>query len=118
MNPPFEVLLEKPDARTPKWRRLMLRISLAAHGMALIGGVAHSLWQVDEMHPPSLSVRARLTTAPPPSQPRTRCTYGSRAHRDKAVINPWANEGPQVGRIELPSGVDDALQGLLRERHD
>lgn len=31
---------------------------------------------------------------------------------------PLGNEGPQVGRIELPSGVDDALQGLLRERHD
>jgi len=63
----FEAILAKPDEKPKRWRRVMLTVSLALHGVALTFGVIHSIWTVDEMPMPALQVT--LTEAPPPPPP-------------------------------------------------
>jgi protein TonB len=63
----FEAILARPDAQPKRWRRVMLTVSLAVHGVALAVGVAYSLWEVDEM--PMPAVQVTLTEAPPPPPP-------------------------------------------------
>jgi protein TonB len=64
---PFEAILSQQDAKPKRWHRVMLGVSVALHAGALLAGVVHSIWQVEEMPMPSLQVT--LTAAPPPPPP-------------------------------------------------
>jgi protein TonB len=64
---PFEAILSQQDTKPKRWRRVMLAVSVALHAGALLAGVVHSIWQVEEMPMPSLQVT--LTAAPPPPPP-------------------------------------------------
>jgi outer membrane biosynthesis protein TonB len=61
----FETFLTH-EKRSPR-KRLTLIISLAAHGVLLALGVAHSFAQVEELSPPSVPLV--FMTAPPPPPP-------------------------------------------------
>lgn len=65
----FEGLLNPGDPKPRKWRRAMLVLSLAVHGALLTAGVAHSLWQVEEMPLPSVEVTLTAALPPPPPPP-------------------------------------------------
>lgn len=47
----------------------MLTLSLVVHGVLLAAGVAHSLWQVEEMPLPAVEVTLTAQVAPPPPPP-------------------------------------------------
>jgi periplasmic protein TonB len=63
----FEAILSQQDVKPKRWRRVMLIVSVGLHVGALLAGVVHSVWQVEEMPMPSLQVT--LTAAPPPPPP-------------------------------------------------
>ena len=65
----FEGLLAPIDPKPKRWRRAMLTISLVVHGVLLAAGVAHSLWQVEEMPLPSVEVTLTAMVPPPPPPP-------------------------------------------------
>lgn len=65
----FEGILAPSDPRPKRWRRGMLTLSLVAHACLLSAGVAHSLWQVDEMPLPAVEVTLTAQVAPPPPPP-------------------------------------------------
>lgn len=62
----FEGVLAPADPRPTRWRRGMLTLSLLVHGGLLAAGVAHSLWQVEEMPLPAVEVTLTAQVAPPP----------------------------------------------------
>jgi periplasmic protein TonB len=63
----FEAILSEQRAKATGFRRAMLLFSVVLHAAALLAGLVHSVWQVDEMPMPSLEVM--LTEAPPPPPP-------------------------------------------------
>jgi protein TonB len=63
----FEALLQQPDSKPFRWRRIAIGVSLALHGVALAVGVVKSVWEVAEMPLPSIHVT--LAEAPPPPPP-------------------------------------------------
>lgn len=63
----FEAILSLQQAKPKRWWRITLVVSLALHGGALLAGLVHSIWQVDEMPMPAVEVT--LTAAPPPPPP-------------------------------------------------
>ena len=63
----FEALLEQPDRKPWRWRRIAIGVSLGLHGIALAVGVVKSIWEVAEMPLPSIHVT--LAEAPPPPPP-------------------------------------------------
>jgi periplasmic protein TonB len=63
----FEAILSEQRARPTGFRRAMLLFSVLLHAGALLAGLVHSVWQVEEMPMPSLEVM--LTEAPPPPPP-------------------------------------------------
>lgn len=65
----FEAILSDQRTKPRSWRRIMLALSVALHALALLGGVAHSMWQVEEMPLPSLQVTLTAALPPPPPPP-------------------------------------------------
>ena len=63
----FEAILSQQRAKPKGWQRAMIIVSVALHAGALLAGIVHSLWQVEEMPLPSLQVT--LAEAPPPPPP-------------------------------------------------
>lgn len=65
----FEAILSQHDAKPKRWRRVMLAVSVALHAGALLAGVVHSIWQVEEMPMPALQVTLMAAPPPPPPPP-------------------------------------------------
>ncbi|HYJ09794.1 MAG TPA: hypothetical protein VEX18_12320, partial [Polyangiaceae bacterium] len=63
----FEAILSEERTQPKRWQRVMLIASVGLHAAALVAGIVHSIWQVEEMPLPSLQVM--LTEAPPPPPP-------------------------------------------------
>ena len=63
----FEALLEQPDAKPRRWRKVMISVSLALHAVALGFGLVKSVWTVAEMPLPAIQVT--LAEAPPLAPP-------------------------------------------------
>lgn len=63
----FEAILSEERTQPKRWQRVMLIASVGLHAAALLAGIVHSIWQVEEMPLPSLQVM--LTEAPPPPPP-------------------------------------------------
>jgi protein TonB len=55
--------------RPRRWRRVMVTVSLSVHAAALAVGVAYSLWQVDELPLPAVTVTLSASAPPPPPPP-------------------------------------------------
>jgi protein TonB len=65
----FEAILSEQQAKPRPWRRATLTLSVVLHAGALLAGVAHSVWQVEEMPMPSLEVTLMAAPPPPPPPP-------------------------------------------------
>jgi protein TonB len=69
----FEAILAEShgafERRPARWRRAMLTASLAVHLIALGIALGYSLWQVDELPLPAVSVTLAGSAPPPPPPP-------------------------------------------------
>jgi protein TonB len=65
----FEAILSQQRAVPTGWRRITLTFSVLLHALALAFGVAHSMWQVEEMPMPAIEVTLSVAPPPPPPPP-------------------------------------------------
>lgn len=117
----FEAILSEQRARPQGWRRVMFVVSVALHAVALIAGVVHSVWQVEEMPMPSLQVM--LTDAPPPPPPppppAAKKAQDSRPKTRRVELKPQElvvpkdtpKEQPKPEPEEAADGQEDGQQG-------
>jgi protein TonB len=70
--------------RSQRWRRVTLIVSVAVHVGALAVGVAYSLWQVDELPLPAVTVTLSASAPPPPPPPPA----ARRASTSKPKVRP------------------------------
>src|SRR5215831_7734674 len=88
----FEAILQQ-RAVTTGWRRLIMPFSVALHGVALAAGVAHSVWQVEEMPMPAIEVT--LSVAPPPPPPPPPPKRSSSHPKTKPIEKPKVLTAPK-----------------------
>jgi protein TonB len=81
----FEAILSQQRARPKGARRVTIVVSVVLHALALVVGVVHSVWQVDEMPMPSLQVMLADVPPPPPPPPPP---AGKKAHESKPKTRP------------------------------
>lgn len=81
----FEAILSQQRAKPKGARRITIVVSVALHVVALVVGVVHSVWQVDEMPMPSLQVMLADAPPPPPPPPPP---AGKKAHESKPKTRP------------------------------
>ncbi|MES1183447.1 MAG: hypothetical protein ABUL60_06505 [Myxococcales bacterium] len=81
----FEAILSQQRAKPKGARRVTIVVSVALHVVALVVGVVHSVWQVDEMPMPSLQVMLADAPPPPPPPPPP---AGKKAHESKPKTRP------------------------------
>ena len=65
----FEAILSGQKSNTGGWRRIIMTFSVLLHAIALAAGVAHSIWQVEEMPMPAVEVTLAMAPPPPPPPP-------------------------------------------------
>lgn len=66
----FEAILSESRTSTNKgWKRIIMTFSVLVHALALAAGVAHSVWQVEELPMPSVEVTLSMAPPPPPPPP-------------------------------------------------
>jgi protein TonB len=65
----FEAILSEQRAAPSGWRRIIMTFSVLIHAIALAAGVAHSIWQVEEMPMPAVEVTLAMAPPPPPPPP-------------------------------------------------
>jgi periplasmic protein TonB len=65
----FEAILSGQKSTTGGWRRIIMTFSVLLHAIALAAGVAHSIWQVEEMPMPAVEVTLAMAPPPPPPPP-------------------------------------------------
>jgi periplasmic protein TonB len=87
----FEAILSQQQAAPKRGRRIMLSVSLVVHAGALVVGVAHSLWQVDELPMPSVQVSLVSAAPPPPPPPPPPKKSGGEVKPKKKPIEPKPN---------------------------
>jgi hypothetical protein len=88
----FEAILNEERARPRGFWRGMLITSVALHVAALVAGVVHSIWQVEEMPMPSLEVTLTAAVAPPPPPPPPPARKKSADSRPKTKPQPRPQE--------------------------
>lgn len=99
----FEALLETPRLRPFRFRRLTYVVSLIAHGAALVAAVTYSLWRVDELAPPAVTVTFVSGThmpAPPPPPPPAAAEGSGDGATPKRKVAPRVRPQP-VTKAEL-----------------
>jgi periplasmic protein TonB len=65
----FEAILSEQKSAPGGWRRIIMTFSVLLHAIALAAGVAHSIWQVEEMPMPAVEVTLAMAPPPPPPPP-------------------------------------------------
>jgi periplasmic protein TonB len=65
----FEAILSEQKSGPTGWRRIIMTFSVLLHAIALAAGVAHSIWQVEEMPMPAVEVTLSMAPPPPPPPP-------------------------------------------------
>lgn len=65
----FEAILSEQKSAPSGWRRIIMTFSVLLHALALAAGVAHSVWQVEEMPMPAVEVTLAMAPPPPPPPP-------------------------------------------------
>jgi protein TonB len=65
----FEAILSQQRSVPTGWRRIIMTFSVLLHAIALAFGVAHSVWQVEEMPMPAVEVTLSMAPPPPPPPP-------------------------------------------------
>jgi protein TonB len=88
----FEAILSEQRAKPKGWRRAMLAVSIILHAAALIAGIVHSLWQVEEMPLPSLQVTLAEAPPPPPPPPPPAAKKASETRPKTRPVEPKPQE--------------------------
>ena len=65
----FEAILTPQRSAAKGWLRIIMTFSVLLHALALAGGVAYSIWQVEEMPMPAVEVTLSMAPPPPPPPP-------------------------------------------------
>jgi periplasmic protein TonB len=120
----FEAILSEQRAKPKGWRRVTLVVSVALHVAALVAGLVHSLWQVDEMPMPSLQVMLADAPPPPPPPPPP---AAKKAHDSKPKTRPvepkpqelvvpkdTPKEQPKPEAEETADGANDSQPGGMQ----
>jgi protein TonB len=94
----FEAILNEERKASRGFWRAMLVVSVGLHVVALLAGVVHSIWQVEEMPMPSLEVTLTAAVAPPPPPPPPPA-------RKKAESRPKTRPQPRPQEIVVPTEV-------------
>lgn len=94
----FEAILTRERHGASGFWRGMLVLSVALHVVALVAGVVHSIWQVEEMPMPSLEVTLTAAVAPPPPPPPPPA-------RKKSERRPKTRPQPKSQEIVTPTEV-------------
>jgi protein TonB len=98
----FEAFLrqKKDRRRSNLWRRLTVILSLGLHGVLLVAAGIYSVWRVDEVPPPAVSVTflasARVAAPPPAPRPPVR------REPPKPKVTAEKPEQPLVPALEQP----------------
>ena len=118
----FEAILSQQRAKPKGWQRAMLAVSIVLHAGALIAGIVHSLWQVEEMPLPSLQVMLAEAPPPPPPPPPPPAAKKASDSRPKTrpiepktqdLVVPKDKPDPQPKPVaeEAEGGQDDGQPG-------
>ncbi len=115
----FEGLLSGADPKPARWRRAMLSVSLGVHGLVLAAGVAHSLWQVEEMPMPSVEVTLTAAVPPPPPPPPPPAAKKASHHPkrvkvpkiEKELVEPPKDPEPEPEPEAEDDGEDQGEEG-------
>jgi protein TonB len=120
MSVPFEALLTDRARRQPRRRKLTLTLSVALHGALVVGGIVYSLWHVEELAPPPLSVALHLGAVPPPPPPPPPARRSTSSTKPKTkpdpkrepLVVPKDRVEPQSPPEPEPSDTDDSQEGV------
>lgn len=116
----FEGILSQPDQKPSRRRRLMLAVSLWLHGGAVVAGIVHSIWQVDELPMPQIQVSlvADVPPPPPPPPPPARKTSTTKTktttkvvEKTNAIVQPKENQKPAEPEKPEPESQDEGVEG-------
>jgi periplasmic protein TonB len=87
----FEAILAQQTKPQSRRKRAMLTLSLAVHACALMVGIVHSLWRVDELPMPAVHVTLTTAAPPPPPPPPPAGRKSSEVKPKKKPIEPKPN---------------------------
>jgi protein TonB len=114
-------LTEAGSPRRPRGRRLTVSASIALHVAALVGVAVASYWNVEEITPPTVSVRMLVLPAPPPppappmvaraapSPPRP--SRPQPLVQPRPVVEPPPEPLPEPPAASEPAGTTNGLAG-------
>jgi periplasmic protein TonB len=108
----FEAILSQQRTAPSGWRRIIMTFSVLLHAVALAAGVAHSIWQVEEMPMPSVEVT--LAMAPPPPPPPPPPPKRSSKPKTKPIDKPKAIVAPK----EVPKTEPEPAPAEEEEEED
>lgn len=84
----FEAILSNQRMQPKGWQRITLVGSVVLHVAALVAGVVHSIWQVEEMPMPSLEVTLAAAPPPPPPPPPPAAKKASNSQPKTRPVEP------------------------------
>jgi protein TonB len=115
----FEAILSQQRAAPSGWRRIIMTFSVLLHAIALSAGIAHSIWQVEEMAMPSIEVTLAMAPPPPPPPPPPPKRSAKKTKpvdvKPKGIVapkeTPTAPEPEPEEEPEEDEGEDEGVEG-------
>ncbi len=83
----FEAVIAHETTKPSLRKRLMITTSILLHAGALVVGVVHSFWYVEELSPPQLAITLHLGALPPPPPPPP-ARKANAAPKPRPAVNP------------------------------
>lgn len=99
----FEAILSQQRTAPSGWRRIIMTFSVLLHAIALAVGVAHSIWQVEEMPMPAVEVTLAMAPPPPPPPPPPPKRSSTKPKTKTLEVKPKAIVAP----TETPQKVEE-----------
>jgi periplasmic protein TonB len=109
----FEAILSEQRTAPSGWRRIIMTFSVLIHAIALAAGVAHSIWQVEEMPMPAVEVTLAMAPPPPPPPPPPPKRSSSKPKtkpvepKPKAIVAPIETPKVEPAPEEEESGEEE-----------
>lgn len=113
----FEAILSEQRSAPSGWRRIIMTFSVLIHAIALAAGVAHSVWQVEEMPMPAVEVTLAMAPPPPPPPPPPPKRSSSKPKtkpvepKPKTIVAPVETPKTEPAPEEEESGEDESDEG-------
>src|SRR5688572_6324873 len=109
----FDAILSGQRTALSGWRRIIMTFSVLIHAFALAAGVAHSIWQVEEMPMPAVEVTLAMAPPPPPPPPPPPKRSSSKPKtkpvepKPKAIVAPIETPKVEPAPEEEESGEEE-----------